>query len=148
MAPSITSRTIVDLKVSLCKMSKTTSINLVYASAVASEQPNRTEFDATQSLNHIHHVTEVVAADIEGSEMSIAEIAVIQEDEQFPSVAEELPVTPPRRKCTSWYCPHGKNPFQVASLILLYLVLGVIFFPFLLVVFMVCCVSFFTPDID
>ena len=133
---------------SLCKMSTTTSSNLVFTTA--SEQPNRTEFDATQSLNHIHHVTEVIAADVEGPEMSIAEIAVssIQDNEQLPSVAEELPAPSPRQQCTSWYCPHGKNPLQLASLVLLYLVLGVIFFPFLLIVFMVCCVSFFTPDID
>lgn len=53
------------------------------------------------------------------------------------------------RKCTHRFClMHGKSHFERASLILCYLVIGVLLFPFAAVILMVCCISYFTPDID
>ena len=82
--------------------------------------------DTTQSLQQMHHVTEVVTVDVE-----------------MPSV-----LAPSTGYATRWICPHDKSRFGVAVLGLCYLVIGVIFFPFTLIILMVCCISYFTPGID
>ena len=141
--------TTLELKFSLCKTSTATGIgrncfpSASAVAAVASENPILTEVNT--GLHQVNHVAEVAATDVEMSVMSI-DAPAIYDIEQRSSVPVGPHATP--KKCSNWYCPHGKSPFQVTCLVILYLALGVIFFPLLVIVFMICCVSYFTPDID
>lgn len=153
MKSLVTSHTIVDLKLSLHASTSSNGFDRNYAAAVSSERRNRTERDTSHSLplNCTHHVTKAVVPDVEEPVVPITgpEASLVQESEEVRlSVTEEIPVATQPQRCSNWYCPHGKSPVQLTSLVSLYLVLGVIFFPLLLIVFMICCVSFFTPDIE
>lgn len=62
--------------------------------------------------------------------------------------AEEEFCCPQAVQCEKWYCPHGKHPLSAICLLFFYIVFGIIFFPFLLLIFVICCVSYFTPEIE
>lgn len=100
--------------------------------------------DTTQSLQQMHHVTEVVTVDVEVPSV----VAPSTGYESIQAVAVNVADVVVRKKCTRWICPCGKSRFGVAVLVLCYLVIGVIFFPFTLIILMVCCISYFTPGID
>jgi len=99
--------------------------------------------DTTQSLQQMHHVTEVVM-DVEVPSV----VAPSTGYESMQAAAVNVADVVVRKKCTRWICPHEKSRFGVAVLVLCYLVIGVIFFPFTLIILMVCCISYFTPGID
>ena len=141
---SVISRNVVENKLSLCGASTTNKLGPNYlpsAPAVASEKPIRSVIDTSQNLQLTHHVTEMIAVPTDVPGVSSA-----CDSQHVTSVTEKRSDAP--RKCSNWYCVHGKHPYHVTSLIILYLVIGVIFFPLLMLVFMICCVSYFTPDID
>ena len=161
LASSITSRTFVDLKVSLCKTSTTSSLGRNYIpSAIATDSGAaasgctgndnsiRAEvLSTTQSIQQIHHVTEVVTVDVE---VPIVESVVCTSHQsEQASVANVEPEVESVRKCNHSFCVmHSMSPFTKALLIFCYLVIGVLLFPCTFVVLMVCCVSYFTPGID
>lgn len=93
--------------------------------------------DTTQSLQQMHHATEVVTVDVEVP-------SVVAPSTGYESMQDVIV----RKKCTRWICPYAKSHFGVAVLVLCYVVIGVIFFPFTLIILMVCCISYFTPGID
>lgn len=162
LASSITSRTFVDLKLSLCKSSITSGLGRNYIpSAIATDAaaaggstgndpPVGAEVSlrTTQSLQQIHHETEVVTVDVEVPTVeSVARTGY--ESEQASSVNSEEEEAKFVRKCTRWFCMmHGKSAFEMALLSFCYLIIGVLLFPFTLVILMVCCISYFTPGID
>lgn len=146
LGSSFSSRTIIDVKFSICKTSTTNNFGFDHFSSTTSASGGKPThaagIDTTQSLQQLNHVTEVPSVYTAAHATSS-----VSDGEQMASVTMEQ-LDPPLKKCSNWYCPHGKSPFQVGCLTIIYLVLGVIFFPLLLIVFMVCCVSYFTPDID
>ena len=162
LASSSTSRTIVDLRVAVYK-TPTTGSSLrgeYFLSTIASDAAiggsggagtdnaicgPEVSLDTTQSLQQIHHVTEVVTVDVEVPSV-VSAPPTGYESIQATTVNEEDVVV--RKTCTRWICPYNKSRFGVAVLVLCYLVLGVIFLPFTLFILMVCCISYFTPGID
>lgn len=161
LSSSITSRTILDLKVSLCKSSTTSSLGRGYISPTIATDATAAEgctgndnpiggemsLSTTQSLQQMHHVTEVVTVDVEVPVVeSLARTGYESEQASNVNVEEEVEFA---RQCTRWFCVmHAKSPFETALLIFCYLVIGVLLFPFVLIILMVCCVSYFTPGID
>ena len=101
--------------------------------------------DTTQGLQQMHHVTEVVTVDVEVPSVVSAPSTGHESTQATAVNVEDLVVG---KKCTQCICPYNKSRFGVAVLVLCYLVIGVIFLPFTLVILMICCISYFTPGID
>ena len=163
MAASSTSRTIVDLRVAVYKTSTAASslrgeyFLSTIASVAATEigESGETEadnaiggakvsLDTTQSLQQMHHVTEVVTVDVEVPSI----VSASTDHESIQTIAANVEDVVVRKKCTRWICPYDKSRFEVVVLVLCYVIIGVIFFPFTLVILMICCISYFTPGID
>ncbi|KXJ13841.1 uncharacterized protein LOC110239737 [Exaiptasia diaphana] len=49
-------------------------------------------------------------------------------------------------KNTHWYSLRGKTLPVTLMLLLMYVILGIIFLPFIIIPLMICCVSYFTPE--
>ena len=65
------------------------------------------------------------------------------------SEPEEGGVAPKLDKgCRAWYSPFGKNPLVALSLLVVYVIFGILFFPIIIIILMVSCVSYFTPEIE
>lgn len=159
LAASSTPRTIVDLKVAVYKTS-TTGSNLrseyllstsasdavtgIDGSGETGTNNAKVRLDTTQSLQQMHHVTEVVTVDVEVPSVLSASV----NNESIQTNAANLEDVVVRKKCTRWICPYDKSRFEVALLVLCYVIIGVIFFPFTMVILMICCISYFTPGID
>lgn len=165
MASSNASRTIVDLRVSLYKTSAAGSSlrGEYFLSTIASDAATgsggsggtgpdnaiggaEVSLDTTQSLQQMHHVTEVVTVDVEVP--SVVSVPPTGDKSIHASTINVEEVEIVREKCSRWFCPYGKSRFGIAVLVLCYLEIGVIFLPFTLVILMVCCISYFTPGID
>lgn len=164
LAASSTSRTIVDLRVAVYETSTAGSSlrGEYFLSTIVSDAATgiggsggtgtdnaisgpEVSLDTTQSLQQMHHVTEVVTVDVEVPNV-VSAPSMGQESIQATAVIVDDVVV--RKKCTRWSCPYDKSRFEVAILVLFYVVIGVIFLPFTLVILMVCCISYFTPGID
>ena len=151
LASSFSSRTIVDLKVSVCQTSTTSSLGrgghipggipTIGAGCVPVDENSITA--EVMSLQQTHHVTEVVSTDTDVP--SVATVASECSENDLSLTVEEAEYA---RKCASLFSPRGKSPFEAILLITCYLLVGALFFPIFVVVLMVCFVSYFTPDID
>ena len=166
LAASSTSRTVVDLRVALYKTSSSGSSlrGEYFLSTIASDgataiggsggmgtdnlnviSGHEVNLDTSQSLEQMHHLTEVVTVDVEmPSVVSVPSTG----HKSIQATAVNMEDVVVRKKCTRWICPYDKGRFGVAVLVLCYVVIGVIFLPFTLVILMVCCISYFTPGID
>ena len=164
LAASSTSRTIVDLRVALYKTSSSGSSlrGEYFLSTIASDGAtaiggssgmgtdnvigcHEVSLDTSQSLEQMHHVTEVVTVDVEVPSVVSAPSTG---HESIQATAVNMGDVVVRKKCTRWICPYDKSRFGVAVFVLCYVVIGVIFLPFTLVILMICCISYFTPGID
>ena len=165
LAASSTSRTIVDLRVALYKTSSSGSslrgeyfLSSIASDAVAAiggrggtETDNaiggpEVSLDTTQSLEQMHHVTEVVTVDVEVPSVNVSAPSTNHESIHASTIYVEEVVS--RTKCTRWICPYNKSRFGVVVLVLCYMAIGVILLPFTLIILMVCFISYFTPDIE
>lgn len=164
LAASSTSRTIVDLRVALYKTSSSGSSlhGEYFLSTIASDAVTaiggsggtgtdnaigpEVSLDTTQSLEQVHHVTEVVTVDVEVPSVSVSASTTNHESIHASTINVEDVVA--RKKCTRWICRYDKSRFGVAVIVFCYVAIGVVFLPFTLIILMVCFISYFTPDID
>ena len=151
----MTSRTIVDLRVSLYKASITSSLDRNYfASTTASTaaagdagtvNSNPNGLSTTQSVQLTHHMAEVISTEVEVPTIVPVESTDYESSQGCSTTVEEAELA---RKYSNWLYSRDNSPLERALLIFGYLVLGVLFFPVILFALMVCCVSYFTPGID
>lgn len=137
--------TIVDFNtLTVCRNSnETIQYNYLPSAEVA---PNGTdqihnEFEGSQIVPQSCHVTDVNMILSASPALSSASAA-----EHETSITVKHSDT--ESKCPNWRSFCKQHPFQAIALSILYILIAVIFFPLLLLVFMICFVSYFTPDIE
>lgn len=99
------------------------------------------EFEGSQIVPLSCHVTEVNMILNASPALSSASAA-----EHVTSITGEHSDT--GSKCFNWRSFYNQHPLQAIALSILYILIAVIFFLLLLLVFMICFVSYFTPDIE